>query len=1228
MGGVGKTVVCQLVAERAALSDRYEHGVFWVKLGQAAGDVEAMYGMLAVATVVAQEKVTAPDVDVAAKKLREKLLSKACLVVVDDCWDQRLVRLFVNAVNDAACSRCTMLFSTRDARIADIVEDRSCRVQVRLMDDELGRAVLRSHAMRDGQLFREPATEADKAGLALMLTVAAGLPLALGVLGAIVRKTENWAATAADLQGALDDQPDSMDKKHKSLSACFTVGYDQLAAGDPRPDLRKDRFRALCVLSKQEFVPPSTLSALWDLDPASAEAEAREMGHMAMATVREEAGRLHLGLHDLLIDWIKDKLVTGSEREIYHKKLVDGYERRLGLCRSDFGASSTVQCRPWWNLEAAGDRYIKNTLCRHLHAGGPASQRELEALLWDWRWIEWRLRDGGSPGFAYRTDCHIAGGASIQRLRKIVVGAVAVSFSMGVSAVRQVAFELSERLRVAAGTAEDCASRQLRLAAKRSLCYPSIELLRAGSLDEPREVSILAGHEMAVNCTCTLRDTRGRTILVSGSSDNTLRVWDVTRDEELAVLEGHTDYVMCVCVVDVPGAAGGGETVQRVVSGSDDETLRVWDVEEGKQLAVLEGHADDVICVCVVDVPGAAGGGGTVQRVVSGSGDKTLRVWDVKEGKQLAVLEGHADDVTCVCVVDVPGAAGGGGTVQRVVSGSHDKTLRVWDVEEGKQLAVLEGHTGWVMCVCVVDVPGAAGGGGTVQRVVSGSVDGTLRVWDVEEGKQLAVLEGHMGMVRCVCVVDMPGAAGEGGTVQRVVSGSDDKTLRVWDVEEGKQLAVLVGRTNLVTCVSVVDVPGAAGGSGTVQRVVSGSFDKTLRVWDVTRDEELAVLEGHTDDVTCVFVVNVPGAAGGGGTVQRVVSASHDKTLRVWDVEEGKQLAVLEGHTGWVMCVCVVDVPGAAGGGGTVQRVVSGSGDKTLRVWDVEEGKQLAVLEGHTGWVMCVCVVDVPGAAGGGGTVQRVVSGSVDGTLRVWDVEEGKQLAVLEGHMGMVRCVCVVDVPGAAGEGGTVQRVVSGSDDETLRVWDVEEGKQLAVLEGHTGWVMCVCVVDVPGAAGGGGTVQRVVSGSVDGTLRVWDVEEGKQLAVLEGHADDVTCVCVVDVPGAAGGGGTVQRVVSGSGDNTLRVWEISAAGGASLSSSMNLSGQPVMICRARCVTRSAVLVTTVLGALYLADCVEGLFFSLACPAPVAVAHPLGMGRLVLGAKTGAMHWARGAFEF
>lgn len=121
-----------------------------------------------------------------------------------------------------------------------------------------------------------------------------------------------------------------------------------------------------------------------------------------------------------------------------------------------------------------------------------------------------------------------------------------MSFLMGVSAVRQVAFELSERLRVAAGIAEDGASRRLRLAAKRFLGHPSIELLQAGSLAEPREVSIRTGHQLDVNCTCSLRDTRGRTIFVSGSSDKTLRVWDVERDKELAVLEGHTDIVTCL----------------------------------------------------------------------------------------------------------------------------------------------------------------------------------------------------------------------------------------------------------------------------------------------------------------------------------------------------------------------------------------------------------------------------------------------------------------------------------------------------------------------------------------------------------------------------------------------------------------------------------------------------------------------------------------------------------
>jgi WD40 repeat protein len=156
-------------------------------------------------------------------------------------------------------------------------------------------------------------------------------------------------------------------------------------------------------------------------------------------------------------------------------------------------------------------------------------------------------------------------------------------------------------------------------------------------------------------------------------------------------------------------------------------------------------------------------------RVVSGSSDGTLRVWDVESGQTLQRLESHAYglyEVRAVAVLDS----------RRVVSGSDERSLRVWDVESGQTLQVLEGHSGGVYAVAVLDS----------RRVVSGSLEGTLRVLDVASSQTLRTLEGHSDRVRAVAVLDG----------RRVVSGSDDETLRVWDVESGE-----------VECLLTLDAP-------------------------------------------------------------------------------------------------------------------------------------------------------------------------------------------------------------------------------------------------------------------------------------------------------------------------------------------------------------------------------------------------------------------------------------
>jgi WD40 repeat protein len=153
-------------------------------------------------------------------------------------------------------------------------------------------------------------------------------------------------------------------------------------------------------------------------------------------------------------------------------------------------------------------------------------------------------------------------------------------------------------------------------------------------------------------------------------------------------LTGHTDSVSCVCVL--PDG--------RVVSGSYDESLRLWNPDTGACERTLTGHTSVVSCVCVLPEG----------RVVSGSGDSTLRLWNPDTGACERTLTGHTHSVSCVCVL--PDG--------RVVSGSYDSTLRLWNPDTGACERTLTGHTDCVVCVCVL--PDG--------RVVSGSHDKTLRV--------------------------------------------------------------------------------------------------------------------------------------------------------------------------------------------------------------------------------------------------------------------------------------------------------------------------------------------------------------------------------------------------------------------------------------------------------------------------------------------------------------------
>ncbi|KAH7918266.1 WD40 repeat-like protein [Leucogyrophana mollusca] len=380
----------------------------------------------------------------------------------------------------------------------------------------------------------------------------------------------------------------------------------------------------------------------------------------------------------------------------------------------------------------------------------------------------------------------------------------------------------------------------------------------------------------------------------------------------------------------------------------------------------LTGHQSDVWSV-------AFSPDGT--RIVSGSGDETIHVWDASTGTQvLPPIQGHHKSVLSVSFSP-------DGT--HIVSSSEDKTICVWDVSTGTQvLPPMQGHQGSVKSV-------AFSPNGT--HIVSGSADMTICVWDISTGTQvLPPIQGHQGWVLSV-------AFSSDGT--RIVSGSSDRTICVWDASTGTQvLPPIHGHQGWI--ISVAFSPNG--------HIVSGSSDKTICVWDAsTSTQVLPPIQGHQGTVQSV-------AFSSDGT--RIVSGSSDRTICVWDASTGTQvLPPIQGHQGWVLSV-------AFSPDGT--RIVSGSWDKTICVWDASTGTQvLPPIQGHHKSVQSV-------AFSPDGT--HIVSGSDDKTICVWDAFTGTQvLPPIQGHQGSVESV-------AFSPDGT--HILTHDDRDVWLVWDARTG--------------------------------------------------------------------------------------------------------------------------------------------------------------------------------------------
>ena len=363
-------------------------------------------------------------------------------------------------------------------------------------------------------------------------------------------------------------------------------------------------------------------------------------------------------------------------------------------------------------------------------------------------------------------------------------------------------------------------------------------------------------------------------------------------------------------------------------------------------------------------------------------------------------------------------------------------------------IQTLRGHDGQVSSV--VFTPDG-------KRIVSGSLDKTVRVWDVATARELPTLSGHKGHKGRVWSL----AISPDG--EFIASGGDnsDGELTLWETGTGRRLWSQSAHGHFYIAGWVAgDINGLAFRPGDGGRIVSSGHDKELKLWNSTTGAHVATMSGHEDTVSSV-------AFSPDG--KRIASASTDSTVRLWDEASGEELATLLGHAGPVFSVAFSP---------DGQQIVSGGEDTTLKLWDADNRPNVLRLRGHIGGMRAVAFSP---------DGRYLTSGGFD-SAKIWEVVTGEEVRNLHGQGGVLAVAYSPDG----------RYIATGGHDTTMKLWDAHTGRELRTFRGHKAMVNHV-VFSSDG--------QRIASaGNYDGTVRLWDVAGDRAPSVFtqKGYAEGV----------------------------------------------------------------------------------------------------------------------------
>ena len=573
-------------------------------------------------------------------------------------------------------------------------------------------------------------------------------------------------------------------------------------------------------------------------------------------------------------------------------------------------------------------------------------------------------------------------------------------------------------------------------------------------------------------------------IIASGSEDNTVKLWDVTTGKVVKTLVAHRGYITALDF----NAAG-----DQLVTAAKDNTIRIWDVRKGTEIRTLPGHSFYASSVAFSP---------TNNILASCSIDKTVKLWDIRIGKEIPIPIRDLTKPQNTLTFSPDG--------QTLAVGGDDNTIRLLNIQQNV-VATIDAGAGItnlsysadgsiLIAQCdnqsvkiydavkktmlreVVGVAKQAAispNGRIIASVDKSSQEDddmdirrTVALWNVFNGKKIRTFIGNSPRVLCF-------AFSPDGT--KLTTGGADRALRTYDVATGRDVSDLNGYRKVIKAVTF-DKSG--------NRLATAHSDKdgnNIRLWDLEKGTEPADLKAPLIQVASLSYTADGKTLAAGGT------SLDNKSIVIWNVETGKIAKTITTDDSPIQAVAI-----SADG----SMIVSGAIDSVVSLWNVATGKLDKKLRGHKKSVYSVAFSP---------DGKTVATASSDKTIRLWDVASGKEVKILTGHSELINSIAF---------SSNAKQIISGSADRSVKLWDIASGQAVKTFSGHKGEVMAVALSN---------DGKYAASGATDDDVKVWDAASGKEIKTLRGHANWVL---------AAGFHPNNRTLASASADAKVIVWD------------------------------------------------------------------------------------------